>query len=96
MRPPLHWVPGTAVFLNCGKATTPLAMRANVEHDQVLHEHVLILSIETMLVHHVPAAEGLEIDGLVYKDDRIVYITRPLRLHGRTERARPAATDPRS
>ena len=31
----------------------PLAMRANAEHNQVLHEHVLILSIETM---PVPAA----------------------------------------
>jgi KUP system potassium uptake protein len=27
----------TAVFLNRGKATTPLAMRANVEHNHVLH-----------------------------------------------------------
>jgi len=50
-------------------------MRANVEHNQVLHEHVLILSIETMPAPHVPATEGLEIDGLVYKDDRIVHIT---------------------
>src|SRR5262245_43410078 len=31
MEPPLLRVPGTAVFLNRGKATTPLAMRANVE-----------------------------------------------------------------
>ena len=29
-RPPVSRVPGTAVFLNRGKATTPLAMRANV------------------------------------------------------------------
>ncbi len=40
--------PGTAVFLNRSKATTPLAMRANVEHNQILHEHVVILSIETL------------------------------------------------
>ena len=40
-------VPGTAVFLNRGKATAPLAMRASVEHLHVLHEHVVILSIET-------------------------------------------------
>ena len=54
MKPPLHRVPGTAVFLNRGKATAPLALRANVEHNQVLHEHVLIISIETMPVPHVP------------------------------------------
>ena len=37
MKPPLHRVPGTAVFLNRGKATAPLALRANVEHNEILH-----------------------------------------------------------
>ena len=75
MKPPLHRVPGTAVFLNRGKATAPLALRANVEHNQVLHEHVLILSIETMPVPHVPAAGRIAIDDLGYKDDRIIHVT---------------------
>ena len=35
------------MFLNRGKETAPLAMRANVEHNHVLHEHVVIMSIET-------------------------------------------------
>ena len=35
MKPPLHRVPGTSVFLNRGKDTAPLALRANVEHNQV-------------------------------------------------------------
>ena len=47
--------PGTAVFLNRGKQTAPLAMRANVEHNHVLHEHVVIMSIETEPVPRVPA-----------------------------------------
>jgi KUP system potassium uptake protein len=75
MKPPLHRVPSTAVFLNRGKATTPLALRANVEHNQVLHEHVLILSIETKPVPHVPAAERITVDDLGYKDDRIIHVT---------------------
>ena len=75
MKPPLHRVPGTAVFLNRGKATAPLALRANVEHNQVLHEHVLIISIETMPVPHVPAAQRIAIDDLGYKDDRIIHVT---------------------
>ena len=75
MKPPLHRVPGTAVFLNRGKATAPLALRANVEHNQVLHEHVLILSVETMPVPHVPAAGRIAIDDLGYKDDRIIHVT---------------------
>ena len=52
--PGLQRIPGTAVFLNRDKTTTPLAMRANVEHNQILHEHVVILSIETVPIPHVP------------------------------------------
>lgn len=40
-------VPGTAVFLNANPKTTPLALRANVEHNHVLHDNVVILSIQT-------------------------------------------------
>jgi KUP system potassium uptake protein len=75
MKPPLPRVPGTAIFLNRGKATAPLALRANVEHNEILHEHVLILSIETMPAPHVPAGERLQIDDLGYKDDRIIHVT---------------------
>ena len=75
MKPPLHRVPGTAIFLNRGKATAPLAMRANVEHNEILHEHVLILSIETTPAPHVPAEERLQVDDLGYKDDRIIHVT---------------------
>jgi len=74
-RPPLYRVPGTSIFLNRGKATTPLAMRANVEHNEVLHEHVIILAIETLPVPHVADAGRLETDDLGYKDDRIYHIT---------------------
>jgi KUP system potassium uptake protein len=73
--PPLWRSPGTAIFLNRGTTTAPLAMRANVEHNQVLHEHVLILTINTAQVPHVPPAERLEIDDLGYQDDRIVHLT---------------------
>ena len=75
MKPPLQRVPGTAIFLNRGKATAPLALRANVEHNEILHEHVLILSIDTTPAPHVPAEERLQIDDLGYKDDRIVHVT---------------------
>jgi KUP system potassium uptake protein len=74
-KPPLHRVPGTAIFLNRGKATAPLALRANVEHNEILHEEVLILSIETMPAPHIPEAERLQIDDLGYKDDRITHVT---------------------
>jgi KUP system potassium uptake protein len=75
MSPPLHRVPGTAIFLNRGKATAPLALRANVEHNEILHEEVLILSIETMPKPHIPDADRLQIDDLGYKEDRIIHVT---------------------
>jgi KUP system potassium uptake protein len=74
MKPPLHRVPGTAVFLNRGKDTAPLALRANVKHNEILHRHVYIVSIETMPAPHVPDEERLQIDDLGYKQDRIVYV----------------------
>ena len=41
-----HRVPGTAVFPHPTKETTPLALRANVEFNHVLHEHVVIVSVQ--------------------------------------------------
>ncbi len=74
-QPPLPRVPGTAVFLNRGKQTAPLAMRASVEHYGVLHEHVVILSIETQPVPRVPTTDRLMIDDLGYTDDGITHVS---------------------
>jgi KUP system potassium uptake protein len=72
-RPPVERVPGTAVFLNRAKETAPLAMRASVEHLHALHEHAVILSIETLPVPHVPPGDRLAIDDLGYTDDAITH-----------------------
>jgi KUP system potassium uptake protein len=74
-RPPLQRVPGTAVFLNRGQATAPLAMRANVEHNEVLHRNAVILSIETLPVPYVPAEERIVVDDLGYSDDGICHVS---------------------
>ncbi|MER7183402.1 potassium transporter Kup [Streptomyces hyaluromycini] len=68
-------VPGTAVFLNRGKETAPLAMRANLEHNHVRHDHVVILAITTEPVPRVPADRRITVDGLGYADDGIVHVT---------------------
>jgi KUP system potassium uptake protein len=73
-REPLRRTPGTAVFLNRNNETTPLAMRANVEHNQILHEHVVILSISTLPRPHVAPAERLSVDDLGYIDDGITHV----------------------
>ena len=75
LQPPLPRIPGTAVFLNRGKETAPVAMRANVKHNRMLHEHVVIMSIETQPVPRVPVADRLVIDDLGYSDDGITHVT---------------------
>ena len=73
--PPLVRVPGTAVFLNRGKETAPLAMRANVEHNRVLHEHVVIVAIDTLPVPRVPDSERTAVDALGFARDGIFHVT---------------------
>ncbi|MDX6264360.1 MAG: system potassium uptake protein [Kribbellaceae bacterium] len=72
--PPLQRVPGTAVFLNRSKTSVPLAMRANVEHNHILHRHVVILSIETLPVPHVSMSDSVSVDGLGHSDDGIIHV----------------------
>ncbi|MGW4244126.1 potassium transporter Kup [Nocardia sp. NPDC004722] len=74
-RPAIVTVPGTAVFLNRGKETAPLAMRANVEHNHVRHQQVVFISIKTELVPRIPADQRIIIDHLDYRDDGIIHVT---------------------
>jgi len=68
-------LPGIAVFPHPGKDTTPLALRANVEHNHVLHEEVIIVSASTANVPHVPAGEAFTVDELGYGDDGIQHLS---------------------
>ncbi|WP_203825939.1 potassium transporter Kup [Actinoplanes palleronii] len=68
-------VPGTVVFLNRGKQTTPLALRANVAHNHTLHDQILIVSIETLPVPHVPDEQRIRVDDLGYAGDGILHVS---------------------
>jgi KUP system potassium uptake protein len=68
-------VPGVAVFPHPGKDTTPLALRANVQHNRVLHEGVIIVSASTANAPHVPLAEAISVDNLGYGDDGIQHVS---------------------
>ena len=72
--PPLR-VRGTAVFMHAEDDTTPLALRYNVEHNHVLHEHVVIFSAQTVGVPHVAEDKRLEVDDLRDPDDGISLVT---------------------
>ena len=73
-KPPAKRVPGTGVFMNRGKETAPLSMRACVDHLHSLPESAIILSLETLPVPRVRPKDRLEIDELGYRDDRITFV----------------------
>ena len=55
--PPIARIPGTAVFLNPGQATTPLALRRLAEHTHMLHEKVVIVSVDTVAIPVIDPAD---------------------------------------
>jgi KUP system potassium uptake protein len=71
----VHRARGTGVFLNANRETTPLAMREMFDHTCTLPSAVVIVSIETLRVPHVPLEERVEIDDLGYGDDGISHVS---------------------
>ncbi|MTD13994.1 potassium transporter Kup [Nakamurella sp. YIM 132087] len=71
---PLPRSPGTAVFPHPTKTTTPLALKANTVFNRVLHQHVVVVSIRTENVPHIPPDERITVDDLGYTDDGIVHL----------------------
>jgi KUP system potassium uptake protein len=74
MDPPVMRTAGTAVFMNRGKESAPLSMRACVDHLHALQDHAIILSLESLPSPRIPPADRLEIDDLRYKDDGITFV----------------------
>jgi KUP system potassium uptake protein len=68
-------VPGIAVFPHPSNKTAPLALRANVEHNHVLHRHVIIVWAKAENVPHVDAPDRIAADDLGYADDGLVHLT---------------------
>ncbi|HEX8105109.1 MAG TPA: potassium transporter Kup [Solirubrobacteraceae bacterium] len=85
MQPPVYRSPGTGVFLNATKETTPLAMRASVEHYNTLPSNVVIISIETLNVPNVPEADQVSVDDLGYRDDGISHVSARVGFQDRVE-----------
>jgi KUP system potassium uptake protein len=64
VEPPLQRVPGTAIFLNPYRSTTPLALRAEVAHNHVLHQRVVIVSIDSVKLPHVDGPDQCDVEQL--------------------------------
>ncbi|MFN7131058.1 MAG: potassium transporter Kup [Myxococcales bacterium] len=62
-RPPVR-VPGTAVFMTGNPEGVPTALLHNLKHNKVLHERVVLLTITTAEVPHIPGRERLEVKKL--------------------------------
>jgi KUP system potassium uptake protein len=73
--PPIRRVPGTAIFLNPGKQTTPLALRAEVERIHALHEKVVIVSLEPISIPHVDPSDRFSVEHLGRGLFKVVYLT---------------------
>jgi KUP system potassium uptake protein len=61
--PPVR-VPGTAVFMTAQPTGTPAALAHNVRYNKVLHEHVVLLTVTTLQVPHVPPKERTLVQAL--------------------------------
>ncbi|SCG51410.1 potassium transporter Kup [Micromonospora inositola] len=93
----IPWVPGTAVFPHPNKETTPLALRANVAHNHVRHDRIVIITGRTANVPHIPWDQRLTIDDLGDPNDGIIHITAVFGFQDPTdfpEVMRRAATHP--
>jgi KUP system potassium uptake protein len=79
--PPIQRVLNVAVYLSPGKLTTPLAMRADVEHHRVFHDKVLIVSVDPVSVPHVEAPDRFVVETLGSGLFKIMHVTLRIGYH---------------
>jgi KUP system potassium uptake protein len=73
--PPIVRLPGTAIFLNPNKQTTPLAMRAQVEHLHAFQETVVMVSLDPIPIPHVDKDDRFAAERLGKGMFKIIYVT---------------------
>jgi len=73
--PPILRIPKVAVYLSPGKRTTPLALRADVEHYGVLPEKVLIVAVVPVSVPHVDREDQFELERIGQGLMKVVHLT---------------------
>jgi KUP system potassium uptake protein len=58
----LHRVKGTAVFMSSNPGVTPSVLLHHVKHNKVLHQQVVLLSVQSERVPEVPAERRIEVE----------------------------------
>jgi KUP system potassium uptake protein len=69
-RPP-HVVKGTAVFLTSDPSFAPTALLHNLKHNKVLHEHNVVLTIETAQTPRVDPADRVRMETVSDKFSKV-------------------------
>ena len=69
-RPP-HRVAGTAVFMTSNRQGVPPTLLHNLEHNKVLHERVILLTVVTSEVPHVSSEDQLQVELLQHAFFRV-------------------------
>jgi KUP system potassium uptake protein len=69
---PVQRIPGTGVYLTAIDGGTPLPLNRNIEHNHVLHEHVVLFTSAVKGVPSVPDEKRLEITELGQGIARVV------------------------
>jgi len=69
-RPP-HIVKGTAIFLTSDPGFVPTALLHNLKHNKVLHEHNVILTIETAQTPRVDPTERVKMEAISDKFSKV-------------------------
>ena len=62
---------GTAVFLTSDKDSTPPALLHNLKHNGVLHEHIIVVTVETVDIPHVSEGERAQVEHLSARFQRV-------------------------
>ena len=68
-------VPGTVVFLSPSRQTTPLALRAEVEHGHALQQHMLIVSVAPIGIAHVDLPDRFAVEWVGRGTFKVAYVT---------------------
>jgi KUP system potassium uptake protein len=71
---PPHRVPGTAVFMTGTGTGTPPTLLHNLEHNQVLHEQVVLLTVITADIPFVAAQDRLRVEPLAERFFRVTVV----------------------
>lgn len=74
-KPAITRVPGTGIFLSPGKETTPLALRAEVEHNHALQEKVVIVSLDAVGIPQVSVGERFSAQVLGKGQVKMTHLT---------------------